>query len=46
MKCVVGLHLVGVRWCDLEVERARFRLPYFSIRIEEIREVFPERRFP
>jgi len=21
-------------------------LPYFSIRIEEIREVFPERRFP
>lgn len=31
---------------DVEVERARFRLPYFSIRIEEIREVFPERRFP
>ena len=31
---------------DLEVERARFRMPYFSIRIEEIREVFPERRFP
>jgi hypothetical protein len=31
---------------DLEIERARFRMPYFSIRIEEIREVFPERRFP
>ena len=31
---------------DLEVERARFRMPYFSIRIEQIREVFPERRFP
>jgi hypothetical protein len=31
---------------DLEVERARFRMPYFSIRIEEIREVFPERPFP
>lgn len=31
---------------DVEVERARFRLPYFSIRIEEIRAVFPERRFP
>ena len=31
---------------DLEVERARFRMPYFSIRIEEIREVFPDRRFP
>jgi hypothetical protein len=31
---------------DVEIERARFRLPYFSIRIEEIREVFPERRFP
>ena len=31
---------------DVEVERARFRMPYFSIRIEEIREVFPERRFP
>ena len=30
----------------LEIERARFRMPYFSIRIEEIREVFPERRFP
>jgi hypothetical protein len=27
-------------------ERARFRMPYFSIRIEEIREVFLERRFP
>jgi hypothetical protein len=31
---------------DLEIERARFRMPYFSIRIEEIGEVFPERRFP
>jgi hypothetical protein len=31
---------------DVEVERARFRMPFFSIRIEEIREVFPERRFP
>jgi hypothetical protein len=31
---------------DVEVERARFRMPYFSIRIEEIAEVFPERRFP
>ena len=31
---------------DLEIERAGFRMPYFSIRIEEIREVFPERRFP
>jgi len=31
---------------DVEVERARFRMPYFSIRIEEIGEVFPERRFP
>jgi len=31
---------------DREIERARFRMPYFSIRIEEIREVFPERRFP
>ena len=31
---------------DLEIERARFRMPYFSIRIEQIREVFPERRFP
>jgi hypothetical protein len=31
---------------DVEVERARFRMPYFSIRIEQIREVFPERRFP
>ena len=31
---------------DLEVERARFRMPYFSIRIEEIGEIFPERRFP
>jgi hypothetical protein len=31
---------------DLEIERARFRMPYFSIRIDEIREVFPERRFP
>jgi hypothetical protein len=31
---------------DLEIERARFRMPYFSIRIEEIREDFPERRFP
>jgi hypothetical protein len=31
---------------DLEIERARFRMPYFSIRIEEIREVFPDRRFP
>jgi hypothetical protein len=31
---------------DVEVERARFRMPYFSIRIEEIGEVFPARRFP
>ena len=31
---------------DVEVERARFRMPFFSIRIEEIREAFPERRFP
>lgn len=31
---------------DVEVERARFRMPYFSIRIEEIAEAFPERRFP
>ena len=31
---------------DREIERARFRMPYFSIRIEEIGEVFPERRFP
>jgi hypothetical protein len=31
---------------DVDVERARFRMPYFSIRIEEIREVFPPRRFP
>jgi hypothetical protein len=31
---------------DVEVERARFRMPFFSIRIGEIREVFPERRFP
>jgi hypothetical protein len=31
---------------DLEIERARFRMPYFSIRIEEIAEVFPDRRFP
>ena len=30
----------------LAAERARFRMPYFSIRIEEIREGFPERRFP
>ena len=35
-----------ISYQDLEVERARFRMPYFSIRIEEIREVFPERRFP
>lgn len=31
---------------DVEIERARFRMPFFSIRIDEIREVFPERRFP
>jgi hypothetical protein len=31
---------------EVEVERARFRMPFFSIRIEEIGEVFPERRFP
>jgi hypothetical protein len=35
-----------ISYQDLEVERARFRMPYFSIRIEEIGEVFPERRFP
>ena len=35
-----------ISYQDLEVERARFRMPYFSIRIEEIREVFPDRRFP
>jgi hypothetical protein len=31
---------------DVEVERARFRMPYFSIRIEAIDELFPDRRFP
>jgi hypothetical protein len=31
---------------EVEVERARFRMPFFSIRIEEIGEVFPDRRFP
>jgi hypothetical protein len=31
---------------DREIERARFRMPYFSIRIDEIVEVFPDRRFP
>ena len=38
--------LARISFQDLEIERARFRMPYFSIRIEEIREVFPERRFP
>ena len=38
--------LARISYQDLEIERARFRMPYFSIRIEEIREVFPERRFP
>jgi hypothetical protein len=31
---------------DLLVERARFRMPYFSIRIVALDELFPERRFP
>ena len=31
---------------DLLVERARFRMPYFSIRLEGIEELFPEPRFP
>jgi hypothetical protein len=35
-----------ISWRDVEVERARFRMPYFSIRIEEIGELFPDRRFP
>jgi hypothetical protein len=30
----------------LTVERAKFRMPYFSIAIEAIEELFPERRFP
>ena len=30
----------------LSVERARFRMPFFSIRLEGIDELFPERRFP
>ena len=30
----------------LEVERGRFRAPYFSIKLEEIGELFPEPRFP
>lgn len=35
-----------ISWRDVEVERARFRMPYFSIRIEAIDEFFPDRRFP
>jgi hypothetical protein len=31
---------------ELDVERARFRMPYFSIRIVAIDELFPNRRFP
>lgn len=38
--------LARISFKDVEGERARFRMPYFSIRIEEIREVFPDRRFP
>jgi hypothetical protein len=30
----------------LAIERAKFRMPYFSIRIEAIDELFPDRRFP
>jgi hypothetical protein len=35
-----------ISWQDLSVERARFRAPYFSIKLEELDELFPERRFP
>jgi hypothetical protein len=35
-----------ISYQDLEVERARFRMPYFSIRLEVIDELFPDRRFP
>jgi hypothetical protein len=28
------------------IERAKFRMPYFSIALVEIRELFPEPRFP
>jgi hypothetical protein len=31
---------------ELSVQRARFRMPYFSIRVAEIDELFAERRFP
>ena len=31
---------------ELAVERARFRMPYFSIRIDGLDELFPDRRFP
>jgi hypothetical protein len=30
----------------LTIERAKFRMPYFSIAVEAIEELFPERRFP
>jgi hypothetical protein len=28
------------------VERAKFRMPYFSIRLVDVAELFPEPRFP
>lgn len=35
-----------ISWQDQAVERARFRAPYFSIRLDDIDDLFPERRFP
>lgn len=30
----------------VEVERAKFRLPYFAVRLDEVEPLFPEPRFP
>jgi hypothetical protein len=35
-----------ISWQDLAVERARFRMPYFSIAVVDVGELFPDRRFP
>ena len=35
-----------ISWQEQAIERARFRAPYFSIKLDEFDDLFPERRFP